>query len=58
MNNNDNYKLDDFLFGYTTTASVFTGDFEGIIGLAYPGLNKSNQSDLGAPKSSIPPFFD
>jgi len=46
--------LTDFIFGYAEKASVFTGDFEGIVGLAYPGLNQSSNGK----NTGIAPFFD
>jgi cathepsin D len=47
------FRLEDFRFGYTLNATVFTGDFEAIIGLAYPGLNSEAEED-----AQILPFFD
>ncbi len=47
--------MDDFVFGYTYTASVFDGEFEAIIGLAYPGLNKMSGTGTN---TGILPFFD
>lgn len=51
-------KLNDFVFGYTFTADVFDGEFEAIVGLAYPGLNKMEGRNDGSTNTGILPFFD
>lgn len=47
--------LDDFIFGYTERASVFVGEFQAVVGMAYGKLNGRKGDPEGL---TAPPFFD